>query len=332
MYYVAISCANLNLFLSNDSLTNRVVLMHRENGSLVCILLVITMVLALSFTPSVSASGTSQDTREGWAAIMEINYYPEGWTDIPTDYKDTHRWVDTLTTLGWQESHLLIVNEAFDLAQVVQAIQFLNNNTDANDIALLFIAAHGIWLNNTIAQNNTFADAWEEIPSQNKLLFISSCLAGIFTELVADDPNPAIAISAVDEDELSWAGVEEEGLPILGCVWNHFFTNALLNSFADTDSNGDVSVEEAYGFAYPLTRTYYEDYVYPYSDSIEEWNNFEAPHPGMDDNYEGELSLRLEGAAPLPEPVMGLDLATVVVLASAGVVVVLIVVVIVKKR
>ena len=306
--------------------------MHRESESLLGILLVITLVLAISFTPSVSASGTSQDTRDGWAAIMEINYYPEGWTDIPTDYNDTHRWVDTLTTLGWQENHILIVNEAFDLAQVVDAIQFLNDNTDENDIALLFIAAHGIWLNNTIAQNNTFADAWEEIPSQNKLLCISSCLAGIFTELVADDPNPAIAISAVGDDELSWAGLEEEGLPILGCVWNYFFTNALLNSYADTDSNGDVSVEEAYSFAYPLTRAYYEDYVYPYSPGIEESNNYEAPHPGMDDNYEGELSLRLEGAAPLTEPVMGLDMGLVALLASVGVVVVLILIVMVKRR
>ena len=290
------------------------------------------MVVSLSFIPFVSAAGTSQDARDGWAAIMEINEYPEGWTDIPTNYNDTNRWVNTLTTLGWQENHILIVNEAFDLTQVVEAIQFLIDNADENDVALLFIAAHGMWLNNTIAQNDTFVDTWEEIPSQNKMLCISSCLAGRFTELVADDPNPEIAISAVGPDELSWAGIEEEGLPIIGCVWNYFLTNALLNISADADSNGDVSVEEAYDFAYPLTRVYYEDYVYPYDSGIEEWNNFVAPHPGMDDNYEGELSLRLEGAAPLTEPAMGLDLGLVAILASAGIVVVLILVVIVKKR
>ena len=306
--------------------------MHRESESLLGILLVITMVVAVSFIPSVSATGTSQDTRDGWAAIMEINEYPEGWTDIPTDYNDTHRWVDTLTTLGWQESHILIVNEAFDLAQVVGAIQFLIDNTDENDIALLYLAAHGMWLNNTIAQNDTFVDKWEEVPSQNKLLCIDSCIAGRFTELVADDPNPEIAISAVSANEFGWAGIEEEGLPIIGNVWNYFFTNALLNISADTDSNGDVSVEEAYDFAYPLSRTYYEDYVYPYSSEIEQMNNFVAPHPGMDDNYEGELSLRLEGAAPLTEPVVGLDLVPVAILASAGVVVVLIVFVMVKRR
>ena len=306
--------------------------MRRESESLLGILLVITMVVAVSFIPSVSATGTSQDTRDGWAAIMEINEYPEGWTDIPTDYNDTHRWVDTLTTLGWQESHILIVNEAFDLAQVVGAIQFLIDNTDENDIALLYLAAHGMWLNNTLAQNNTFVETWEEIPSQNKLLCIDSCIAGRFTELVADDPNPEIAISAVSANEFGWAGIEEEGLPIIGNVWNYFFTNALLNISADTDSNGDVSVEEAYDFAYPLSRTYYEDYVYPYSSEIEQMNNFVAPHPGMDDNYEGELSLRLEGAAPLTEPVVGLDLVPVAILASAGVVVVLIVFVMVKRR
>ena len=306
--------------------------MRRESESLLGILLVITMVVAVSFIPSVSATGIFQDTRDGWAAIMEINEYPEGWTDIPTDYNDTHRWVDTLTTLGWQESHILIVNEAFDLAQVVGAIQFLIDNTDENDIALLYLAAHGMWLNNTIAQNDTFVDKWEEVPSQNKLLCIDSCIAGRFTELVANDPTPEIAISAVSANEFGWAGIEEEGLPIIGNVWNYFFTNALLNISADTDSNGDVSVEEAYDFAYPLSRTYYEDYVYPYSSEIEQMNNFVAPHPGMDDNYEGELSLRLEGAAPLTEPVVGLDLVPVAILASAGVVVVLIVFVMVKRR
>jgi hypothetical protein len=310
--------------------------MHRESGSLLGILLLLAMVVAVSFVPSVSAIGTSQDTGDGWATIMEINYYPEGWTDIPTNYNDTQRWVDTLTTLGWQESHMLIVNEVFDLAQVVEGIQFLIDNTDENDIALLYIAAHGIWLNNTIAQNDTFVDTWEEIPSQNKFLIIDSCLAGRFTELVADDPNPEIAISAVGPDELSWAGIEEEGLPIIGSVWNYFFTNAFLNITADTDTNGDVSVEEAYDFAYPLTRSYYEDVVYPYDSGIKEWNNFVAPHPGMDDNYEGELSLRLEGAAMLTGPViapsMGLGPELVAILASVGVAVVLIAIVIVKRR
>ena len=305
---------------------------RKECNWLASVLLIVAMVASPLLVPSVSAFELAQDTQEGWAAIMEINEYPEGWTDIPTDYNDTHRWVDTLTTLGWQESHILIVNEVFYLAEVVEAIQFLIDNTDENDIAFLFIAAHGVWLNNTIAQNDTFVDTWEEIPSQNKVLCISSCLAGRFTELVADDPNPAIAISAVGADELSWAGLEEEGLPILGCVWNYFFTNALLNISADTNSNSDVSVEEAYEFAYPITRAYYEDYVYPYDSYIEEWNNFEAPHPGMDDNYEGELSLRLAGAAPLTESTMGFDLGFVAILASVVVVVVLILVVIVKRR
>ena len=307
-------------------------MMHRESGALLGILLVITMVVAVSFIPSVSPTGTSQDTRDGWAAIMEINEYPGNWTDIPTDFKDTHRWVDTLATLGWQENHILIVNEAFDHAKVIEAIQFLIDNTDENDIALLFIAAHGMWLNNTLAQNNTFVETWEEIPSQNKLLCIDSCIAGQFTELVAYDPNPEIAISSVGANEFGWAGIEEEGLPIIGLVWNCFFTNAILNVSADTDSNGDVSVEEAYNFAYPLTRTYYEDYVYPYSSEIEQMNNFVAPHPGMDDNYEGELSLRLEGAVPLTGPVMSLDLGLTAILVSAGVVVVLIVLVMVKRR
>ncbi|TFG26839.1 hypothetical protein EU528_13785 [Candidatus Thorarchaeota archaeon] len=306
--------------------------MHKGCIWLTGMFLIITMVASPLFVPSFSAFELAQDTREGWAAILEINEYPDGWTDIPTDYNDTHRWVDTLTTLGWQESHLLIVNEVFYLAEVVEAIQFLIDNTDESDVALLFIAAHGVWLNNTIAQNDTFVDTWEQIPSQNKLLCISSCLAGRFTELVANDPNPEIAISAVGADELSWAGLEEEGLPIIGCVWNHFFTNALLNISADIDSNGDVTVEEAYGFAYPLTRAYYEDYVYPYDSYIEEWNNFEAPHPGMDDNYESQLSLRLEGATPLTETTIEIDWGLVSILTSVVVVVVLVLVVIVKRR
>lgn len=306
--------------------------MQKESASRIGIFLIITVVITPLLIPSVTAFEPAQDTRDGWAAIMEINYYPEGWTDIPTDYNDTHRWVDTLMTLGWQESHILIVNEVFYLAEVIEAVQFLIDNTDSNDIALLFIAAHGMWLNNTIAQDDTFADTWAQIPSQSKLLCISSCLAERFTGLVADDPAPMIAISAVGEDEYSWAGLEEEGLPILGCVWNYFFTSALLNVTADTDSNGDVSVEEAYTLAYPLTRAYYEDYVYPYSYECKQLNGFAAPHPGMDDDYEGELSLRLEGATPLTEPTMSLDLGLAAILSSVGVAFVLILAVIIKRR
>lgn len=100
---------------------------------------------------------------------------------------------------------------------------------------------------------------------------------------------------------MGWAGLEEEGLPVIGGVWTHYFTNALFNSTADADENGFVSVEEAFDFSTPLVQKYMNETVFAVPEFLEMYHdigiypeNYDAyPHPVMDDHYPEQLYLDL---------------------------------------
>jgi len=126
---------------------------------------------------------------------------------------------------------------------------------------------------------------------------VDTCLAEEFIEPIRYDAAPHISLACCSSDEVSWAGVEEEGLPIIGSVWNYYFTSALCNSSADSDSDGVVSVEEAFNFSTPLVQKYMNETVFVVPEFLQSYHdigiypdNYDAyPHPMMDDQYSGQL-------------------------------------------
>ena len=127
---------------------------------------------------------------------------------------------------------------------------------------------------------------------------VSACRSEKFIDPLKNGNNSYIGIASSRSTELSWAGIEEEGLPIIGEVMNHYFTAALLNAEADTNNNGDVSVEEAFGYSYNQIRDYFYDVIFPAFPLYAYEFNFTAPHPVMDDFFPGQLSLHLEKTIP----------------------------------
>ncbi len=251
--------------------------------------------------------------------ILEMNEYPDGWTDIPNGYADTAKWRSTLLELGWEANHLYIVNGELTREVVEAAVYHLIARADNNDVVFFYIAAHGLWLRYMIEWNDWFPALWEELVSEHKLLIVSSCLAGEFTGPVEADPNPHVSIAAVNATEYSWSGIPSEGLPIIGCVMTHYLSAAFQTSYADINDDDDVSVEEAFAFAYPQIREYYNETVYPAFPASADLNNGEPPHPQMDDAYHGELSLQVELSIPAPLvylwiAVVGLVVACVLVI------------------
>jgi len=121
-------------------------------------------------------------------------------------------------------------------------------------------------------------------------MVFSTCHAGKFITGIPGD-TPDVRVGSVGYDELAWAGGIDEGLPILGDVFNHFFTSAFLNDTADTDGNGDVSAKEAFAFASPKSQEYIQDVVFPAFSEYEELCNGTAPEPVMVDLFGGNLSL-----------------------------------------
>ena len=234
---------------------------------------------------------------DGWAVLLEMNEFPEGWSDIPVDFIDSERMQTALFSLGWQSDHMYIIHGNLTISVVQEAVEWLVNNTDHDDIALLYIFTHGMWMYNVLLWNDWFPDEWQKLNTSKKILMVDTCLAEEFIDSIKDDPSPHISLACCSAGEVSWAGLEEEGLPIIGSVWNYYFTNALCNASADLDSNGFISIEEAFNFSTPLVQRYMNETVFAVPEFLESYHdigiypeNYDAyPHPVMDDGYPGQL-------------------------------------------
>jgi hypothetical protein len=267
---------------------------------MICVLICLLLTLVLvQLTMDVKGS---LERVEGWAAILEVNNFPEGWSSFPSiDFINSGMLSHALIELGWRSDHIYVQHDNLTIPVVEEAVEWLINNSNDDDIALLYIFTHGSWMRNVLLWNDWFPDEWEKLNTQRKILMVDSCSAGEFIEPLRFDPSPHISLAHCSADEVAWAGLPEEGLPIIGSVWNYYFTNALCNSTADLDKNGVVSVEEAFNFSIPLVQTYMNETVFAVPEFLQSYHdigiypeNMDAyPHPVMDDQYPDELHLDL---------------------------------------
>jgi hypothetical protein len=239
-----------------------------------------------------------ENPQEGWAAILEMNDFPDAYSDVPTNYSDTKKWISTLKALGWREDHMYILNGAQNRSNCEDGVDFLIKSADENDIVVFYILSHGGWLQYHVEMLDWFPSFWDRIPTQNKLAVVSACRSEKFIDPLKNGNNSYIGIASSKSTELSWAGIEEEGLPIIGEVMNHYFTAAFLNKSADNNNDGDVSVEEAFDFSYTQIRDYYNDVIFPAFPIYAMNYNYTAPHPVMEDFYPDQLSISLEKTNP----------------------------------
>ena len=239
---------------------------------------------------------------DAWAVLLEMNEFPEGWSDLPVDFINCERMQAALSSLGWQSDHMRVVHDNLTISVVQEAVEWLTNNTDDDDVIMFYIFTHGTWMRNVLLWNDWFPAEWKNLNTSRKVLMIDTCAAEEFIELARNDPLPHVSLACCASDEVSWAGIEEEGLPIIGSVWNHYFTNALCNSSADLDGNGFVSIEEAYGFSSPHVQRYMNETVFAVREFLQSYHeigiypeHYDAyPHPVMDDQYLKQLHLDLQ--------------------------------------
>ena len=227
---------------------------------------------------------------EGWAVVLEVNDYPEGYEDLPVNFVDVQRMQDMLEFHGWQRSHMIIGRDEITRETVKEGIDFLKKNADSNDIALFYIGAHGGYIRHELDWSNTFYPLWDDIKTGKRMLIVDSCFAGSF---LPESENPYIGIASVSAEETAWAGIPEEGLPIIGLVFTYYFCESMKR---------DVSVEEGFQQAVPQVREYMKEVVYPkFKDmySPEQYYNLYNPHPVLLDQYPGYLHLEVDREAPV---------------------------------
>jgi formylglycine-generating enzyme required for sulfatase activity len=235
-----------------------------------------------TFTPPSRPAGDG--VVNGWAVLAEKDSYDDvKMANLPIGYTNTLQLRQVLLDSGWQASRIREARE-FDQASLRQSLDWLAKNADADDIALLYVAAHGKYMTDVVKWSDFIAADWAAVPSQKRVLVMDTCQAGALTAAVKGDARPYLAVAAVDKGELGWSGLEEEGLPIIGGVFTHYFAAALNNPQADADGNGQISVQEAARLAETQQRAYMHNVVLAVPEFLEDYHKL-GGYPERDPGF-----------------------------------------------
>jgi hypothetical protein len=274
---------------------------HRRRSSrVVRIILVLLLLAGCSQATPDPAAPAGDGVVQGWAVLARKEDYSDvGMSDLLVDYIDVVQTRQMLEDSGWQPDHIRELRE-YDRRTLQDGLDWLAENADQDDVAFLYVAGHGKFLSEVLVWDAFFAEDWAEIPSHRRLLVVGSCQAANYTRAVDDDPAPHLSIAAVAENEYSWCGLEEEGLPIIGDVFTHFFVAAFSDPQADAD--GFVSTQEAALVAERQQRTYFHGVVFAVPEFLEMFRgpdyapdqDPEYPHVVVDDALDEPLYLALD--------------------------------------
>jgi Tol biopolymer transport system component len=202
----------------------------------------------------------------GWAVLAQKEDYSDvGWLgleDLKTGFIDISQLHWLLTYSGWREDHILELRDNFGQKEIIEAVWWLASKSAPQDVVIFYYNGHATYLREVIRWEEFFAAEWERVPSQRRILVVDSCYAAEFTQVLEDNARPFLSIASVGEDQTLWGGLWDEGLPILGSVFRHYFVMSLLDPTADFDGDGAVSVQEAALQTDPLQREYMHTVVW----------------------------------------------------------------------
>ena len=210
---------------------------------------------------------------EVFAVLAQKDSYNDvGMSALLVDYIDIKRLRGSLEELGWPAENIHEIRE-FDQESIQIELDWLEENADSNDMVFFYVTGHGNYLRYHVHWNDFFPEEWSQITSYRRVLVVDSCSAAEFTNSINNDPNPHISIAAVDEDEYGWKGIKEEGLPIIGGIFTFYFSEALVETKADTNGDGFVSVQEAALLAEEKQRGYMHDVVFAVPEFVEDYHS-----------------------------------------------------------
>jgi hypothetical protein len=231
--------------------------------------ILILFIILLLITSCSKAASPDYGPVDVYAVLAEKDDYSDvGMSDLLVDYIDIQRVREALEGLGWPSENIRDLKE-FDRESLQIELDWLEDNADENDLVFFFVTGHGTYLRVNVSWNDFFPEEWEQIKSQNRVLLVDSCTAAEFTNTINQDGSAGLSIAAVDEDEYGWKGIEEEGLPILGGIFNYYFAEALTDLAADGNGDGKISVQEAALAAEEKQREYMHEVVFGVPEFVE---------------------------------------------------------------
>ena len=258
---------------------------------------------AVPSEPTVESSSQSGDgVVQGWAVLAEKDNYDDvNMTNLPVDYIGITQIQGVLLDSGWPEAQIHQARE-FDRESLIAELDWLAESADQDDLVFVYVAAHGRYLQDVLSWSDFFGKEWKEIPSHRQILLIDSCEAEKFTAAVTSDQEPYLTVAAVARGEYGGSGLGDEGLPIIGGVFTHYFTSAFQEAGADTNGDGQISAQEAALWAEVQQRTYMHEVVFAVPEFVEDYHAIgaysdqdpEFPHVVVKDTVGMPVLLELE--------------------------------------
>jgi hypothetical protein len=243
--------------------------------------------------------GTIMDPANTYVVLMEMNHFPEGYADLEVDFINTNQLEQLFSTLGVPSENMLIKKDELTLKDMYEAFDWLAVNTSGDSSVFFYVAAHGSYIHNVLAWNTFIPKKWNALEQENKILVVDSCMSGKFVAPFANEEASGITYAIVSADELGWWGIEEEGLPIIGSIWTHYFTRAVLSPEADFNGNQAISFTEAANYSASKVQEYMSEEVFAVDEFLELYQNSGKdplledafPNPVCNDHLDGAFIL-----------------------------------------
>lgn len=217
---------------------------------------------------SKSSTADSLSYRDTYIVLAEVNHYSGSYSDITIDYKNSNQLYEMFISLGVPEENFLILKDESVTKGLYNSFDWIDQNVPSDAALFFYAAAHGRFLRNSLHWNVFFPSKWNALPQKRKILIVDSCNAGEFVASFKEEPSSGLTYGVVSADEINWWGVEEEGLPIIGSIWVHYFLEAVHSQEADINSDNFISFTEAHFYSNLKSQEYMRNYVFENPDFL----------------------------------------------------------------
>lgn len=200
-----------------------------------------------------------------WAVLVGVNDHAGRTRDNIGSRQDAEVLARHLAGLGWRHDHVLLLTDRDATREhIEQAIDWLARKTDAHSTAVFHYSGHvkqwfgtdvdgdgevpdeGLWpADNRHLPDGDLADRLGAVRAGRLWVNIAGCeAAGFLEDGRLGGPGRLLTFSS-EEDEKSY----EDPLVFLSVWGHHLIQRGMVEGLADLDGDGDVTVEEAFGFA-----------------------------------------------------------------------------------
>lgn len=201
---------------------------------------------------------------EGWAVLAAQEHY-EGFS-LLEDQEAGFGYLDglqeALMQAGWSADHIRMIRDEVDRETVSEAVRWLAESTDGDDLALFYYSGHGRYLDLYLRWHAFFSPLWAQVVGR-RVLMVDACDGEYLVRAASGDRRGGLAIGSVQGTQCGWFGLTEDETEIIGPAFTHYFVAALREPGADLDGDRRVSVQEAALYADPLRRVYIQEAIFP---------------------------------------------------------------------